>query len=175
MTFENGSEKGMSEACQDDKGYRVDLTGNQYGFLTVREYDRKSKKWICECRCGSRIAVKSNNLKHGNTASCGRCGYSEAAQRDIVGGTRISGIGKKMNKNNTSGVTGVGYNRRKKKWYASIMFRGKESFLGWYHNKEDAIKARKEAEEKLHDDFLKWIETEAPEQLEKVKRKYDND
>ena len=152
MTFENGSEKGMSEACQDDKGYRVDLTGNQYGFLIVREYDRKSKKWICECRCGNRIAVKSNNLKHGNTASCGRCGYSEAAQRDIVG-----------------------YNKRKKKWYASIMFRGKETFLGYYHNKEDAIKARKEAEEKLHDDFLKWVETEVPEQLEKVKSKYDND
>ena len=145
--------KGNLNCKKCDKGYKIDLKGKQYGFLTVIEYNKESKKWICECKCGQKIEVKSNNLKHNNTLSCGKCKYIEAAQKDIVAGTRISQINKKINKNNTSGFTGVGYNKRKSKWYASIRFCGKNYWLGYYSNKDDAIKIRKEAEEKLHEDF----------------------
>lgn len=151
--------KGDIECQSCSKGYRVDLTGSQYGFLTVKEYNKQSKKWICECKCGRKIEVQSNNLKHDNTQSCGKCKYVDAAQRDIVGGTRVSQLTRTVNKNNTSGVTGVGYNKRKGKWYASIRFCGKNHWLGYHDNMEDAVKARRDAEDKLHGDFLEWIKT----------------
>ena len=47
---------------------------------------------------------------------------------------------------NTSGVTGVSWNNKKKKWIASIRTGPKPTYLGSFINKEDAIAARKEAE-----------------------------
>lgn len=47
---------------------------------------------------------------------------------------------------NTSGHTGVTFNRRDKKWKAQIKMFGKNKHLGAFHNIEDAISARKKAE-----------------------------
>ena len=158
--------------CQKcGKAYRVDLTGNQYGFLTVKEYNRDTKKWVCECKCGRKIEVKSNNLKHNNTMSCGKCKYIEAVQQRIIGGTNINQINKTVSKRNTSGIVGVGYNRRRNKWYAAIQFCGKKYFLGNYDKKEDAASVRKTAESRLHGDFLQWLKEEFPEQYEKLSKK----
>lgn len=49
-------------------------------------------------------------------------------------------------KNNTSGVTGVTYNKSSKKWRARISTDKGRIELGWFDLKEDAILARKEAE-----------------------------
>lgn len=162
--------KGIMECQKCGRGYRVDLTGKHYGLLKVKEYDKQTKKWVCECECGRRIKVKSNNLKSGNTLSCGRCMYEKAARRDVVGGTRVSQIGKAINKNNTSGITGVGYNKRKNKWYASIRFCGKDYWLGYYADKEDATQARKAAERQLHGNFIAWLEDERKCQRRKNKK-----
>lgn len=51
-------------------------------------------------------------------------------------------------KNNTSGVCGVTYRKNVDKWVAQIGVDMEHIFLGIYENKEDAIKARKEAEMK---------------------------
>lgn len=150
--------KGKMKCRKCGDCFRVDLTGKQYGFLKVKSYNKNTKKWVCECKCGSMIEVKSNNLKHDNTLSCGKCKYVEAAQRDIVYGTRISQINKKISKNNTSGTTGVGFNKRKNKWYAAIRFCGKNYWLGYYDDKQDAIIVRRKAEEKLHGEFFELCE-----------------
>ena len=47
---------------------------------------------------------------------------------------------------NTSGVSGVGWNRRTKKWCANISSGGVQNYLGEFQDKGDAIAARKEAE-----------------------------
>jgi hypothetical protein len=51
-----------------------------------------------------------------------------------------------INCRNTSGVTGVYWNKQKNAWDACLNLRGKKINLGRYKNKEDAIKARKESE-----------------------------
>lgn len=51
-------------------------------------------------------------------------------------------------KNNTSGVKGVSFDKRDTIWRAGITIRGNIIHLGFFKDKEDAIKARKEAEEK---------------------------
>lgn len=59
----------------------------------------------------------------------------------------------KVQKNNKSGVTGVTFERNK--WVARIMVDGKGIRLGTFDNKEDAIKVRKDAEEKYFGEFTK--------------------
>ena len=54
---------------------------------------------------------------------------------------------------NTSGVTGVYWNKRQQKWRAAIKFQGKEQHLGYYLNFEDAVIARKKAEQKYFGEF----------------------
>lgn len=61
--------------------------------------------------------------------------------------------GSNINKNNTSGVTGVCFNKRENKWQAYICVKRKNMYLGMYKNKEDAIKARKIAEEKYFGEY----------------------
>ena len=62
---------------------------------------------------------------------------------------------KTVRSNNTSGVPGVDWVARKQLWRATICFKGKRHYLGGYHRFEDAVAARKSAEARLHDDFLR--------------------
>lgn len=72
-----------------------------------------------------------------------------------MSGTNLNRIkNKRMQKNNTSGVTGVSFHSRKGQWYARISFKGKSHSLGYFDKLQDAIDARKEAETKLFDQFV---------------------
>ena len=63
----------------------------------------------------------------------------------------------RLSKNNTSGVTGVCYHSRAKKWFAQIMFNRKNHFLGLHDTKEKAIEARKKAETQYFGQFAKQV------------------
>ncbi|CZY44048.1 hypothetical protein ACLB5K_004550 [Enterobacter hormaechei] len=53
----------------------IDLTGNQFGKLTVLTYANKDKSgvsmWLCSCECGTEKVIRSNALRSGRTQSCG--------------------------------------------------------------------------------------------------------
>jgi len=51
-----------------------------------------------------------------------------------------------LHSNNTSGHTGVIWNKNREKWEAQIQYKGKHIYLGRHKDKKDAIEARKEAE-----------------------------
>lgn len=55
----------------------------------------------------------------------------------------------KQNKSNTSGRKGVYFNKQCKKWMAYIRIKGKQTYLGVFDNKEDAIQARENKEKEL--------------------------
>lgn len=57
-------------------------------------------------------------------------------------------MNKGLQNNNTSGVTGVYWHKQSSKWIAYITVDGEYIYLGSYDNFEDAVKVRKEAEEK---------------------------
>lgn len=55
---------------------KIDLTGDIYGRLTVITDDGSRSNtgrvlWLCECSCGNKVHVQSQNLKNGRTKSCG--------------------------------------------------------------------------------------------------------
>lgn len=56
----------------------TDLAGVRFGRLIAVERinqpsDKKARNalWLCECACGGSIIAQANNLKTGNTTSCG--------------------------------------------------------------------------------------------------------
>lgn len=55
--------------------------------------------------------------------------------------------------NNTSGYSGVQWDKKNKRWYATITYNGEHYWLGYYDKKEDAINARKYAEDYY---FKEW-------------------
>lgn len=55
--------------------------------------------------------------------------------------------------NNTSGVKGVSWNKRQQKWTASIQVNNKRIHLGYFIDKQDAIYARKKAEEEYFGEY----------------------
>ena len=59
----------------------------------------------------------------------------------------------KLRGNNTSGVTGVEFDKRRGKWIACIRYRKEDYYLGSFMNKDDAIKARKLKEQELFKEF----------------------
>lgn len=62
-------------------------------------------------------------------------------------------INRGVMKNNTSGITGVSWDKRLQKWSVRLQVNGERIILGNYVNKNDAIKARLEAEKKYFGEF----------------------
>lgn len=162
------------------------ILGKRFGRLTVigvgRTYimpnGKKGGKYVlCKCDCGKTVEVNRANLMNGSTKSCGclnkevqnsvkpeRFGVIEQTNVNII-------LNKNLTKSNTSGIKGVSWHKRKKKWVARIMFKGASYWLGAYSDREDAEIARKAAEEKIYGDFLKWYAEEYPERWEKIQNR----
>ena len=64
-----------------------------------------------------------------------------------------NGINSDYSKRNTSGVIGVYWKKEICRWYAMITVNRKTIHLGYYNLFDDAVKARKEAEEKYFGEF----------------------
>ena len=58
-----------------------------------------------------------------------------------------------LSKNHTSGVSGVTWNKYHNKWDVRIKFGRKSIFIGYYNNFNDAVYARKQAEEKYFGEY----------------------
>lgn len=137
---------------------KLDLIGQRFGRLTViapAENVGNRTAWLCPCDCGNDVVVKTYHLRSGHTASCG-CQESGVANLTYVEGTCIEMLRAKTRRsNNTSGVPGVDWLSSKGRWRATIGFKGKRYYLGCFHNFDEAVSARKRAEEDLHDRFVR--------------------
>ena len=136
---------------------KLDLTGQRFGKLTVvrpAENIGERTAWLCRCDCGGEVVAKTYHLRSGRCTSCG-CKNPGFTALTYVDGTCVEMLrAKTVRKNNTSGVPGVYWEISKGTWRAAICFKGKRYSLGRYGRFEDAVRARKLAEENLHDKFL---------------------
>ena len=147
----------------------VDLTNKRFGHLVaLRPTGKRSSRavlWECICDCKkTTYRTHASLIKSGDNASCG-CVQSEIktdtilkVHKEIMLYTENTAIKKLESKtvyvSNKSGVPGVFYNKDKNKWQASIGFKGKSIRLGNFSEKEDAIKARLNAEDEIWKPFL---------------------
>lgn len=137
--------------------------GKLFGQLTVIEYAGKQNgmhRWRCRCSCGKETVVGQTLLQSGKTKSCG-CLQAAMANKNMkyVEGTSVTRLEKaddRLIRTNTSGHNGIYQNRKTQKWIAQIGFKGKNYYLGTYHKFEDAVRAREQAEKRIHGEFLAW-------------------
>lgn len=148
-----------------------DLTGSRVGKLLLLERKRDNNRtfYYCKCDCGNEKWIRADVLLKAESCGCRRTEklknnenlYNAYLDKNIIEGTNLSVITRdEPTKANTSGVTGVSWDSSRQKWVSQIWFKGKHYSLGRYANKEDAVKARKEAEEKLHKEFLRSLKNE---------------
>ena len=127
---------------------RLDLTGQRFGQLTVlrpAENIGKQTAWVCRCDCGRETVAATGSLRSGRTRTCHQ-----------PSGISISVFQcETVRKNNTSGVPGVEWVPREQRWKATICVKKKRYYLGAYCDFEDAVMARKRAEEELFEPFLR--------------------
>lgn len=173
---------GVSQSCgclrsEKQKENVMDLTGQRFGKLLVLARDDGNKHggnhyWICECDCGNRKSIRGTSLVRENgTRSCG-CDQRKVASKtgtrtvaknsarqieeNVAFHTNFQIItSEKPPKNNTSGHKGVWWDKNRGMWQAYIQVHGKRIHLGRYGKLEDAVKARRRAEEEY---FLPLIE-----------------
>lgn len=174
-------QKGEIKDCGNHHEYK-DIAGQRFGKLVaIHITDLKSttknrcRIWHCACDCGRECDVLSSDLISGNVQSCG-CLQPERVRELYIDGTAPCKLdGSKIRTTNTSGVTGVYYDKSRGKWSAEIMFKGKKYYLGRYEDKADAIKARKTAEREIFGVFLEWYAQNYPEQWGRIcNQKIDN-
>ncbi|MBO6164514.1 MAG: hypothetical protein J6N77_05635 [Lachnospiraceae bacterium] len=166
------SGKVKSCGCSRREMKTKDLAGKRFGRLTaIRRLDKKRGScylWLCRCDCGNEIEVTVNSLMTGNTKSCG-CMRQDTVRSmmekygtitdhvTLVDNTFVERIQRKeLQKNNTSGCTGV--QRRGNHWIAVITFQKQVHYLGIFREKSEAIRARKQAEERFFGEYLEEYE-----------------
>lgn len=179
------SRRTTSCGCVNEKNLLkpLDLEGktNKYGCVAIKRMDKylDSYYWLCRCSCGKEFVVLAKNFSKVQSCGCAqtlaRKNNMKKAQKAFLDGcvdnTSVYCIKPKMMlKNNTSGIRGVCFDRTEQKWQAQIEFKGRNYKLGRYVNKEDAIAVRKEAEEAMFGNFLKWFEDTYPEKWKKIKK-----
>lgn len=66
------------------KGRKSDLTGRKFGILTAESFAFRqcgSPAWWCNCECGSRVPIRSRELREGSIKSCGYCRWAEGFRK----------------------------------------------------------------------------------------------
>ncbi len=147
-----------------------DFAGKRFGRLVVRKYAGKWEgmhRWLCICDCGNETIVGQTALQSGKTKSCGCWQKSVQAENlKLVDGTSVAKLEasrrQRLVSTNSSGYNGVYRNRKNKKWVAQITFKGRTYYLGSFVRIEDAVKARKTAEECMYGEFLEWYYASHP-------------
>jgi hypothetical protein len=81
--------RGESKSCGCN--FKFIEPGQRYGRLTVlslyegdrSKYKSRSKRWVCECDCGSVVTVSAGGLTSGHTQSCG-CLQKERQLKAVI-------------------------------------------------------------------------------------------
>lgn len=140
-----------------------DISGKRFGRLTAlypteKRNEKGSVYWRCKCDCGNKVDVTEHALVWGGYKSCG---CLKMKSRENIGNnlhyidkTCVEILEKrKHRKDNTSGFRGV-HLTSSGKYKASIGFRRERYWLGTYDTFDEAVEARRKAEETLHGGFL---------------------
>ena len=141
-----------------------DLTGMTFGRLTVLRPAGTvcgRAAWLCRCECGREVAVRGDHLRYGHTASCGCArgnGDRPMPSLTYINGTCAELLGpKRVRRDSSTGVTGVEWIPGRGRYRAVINLRGKRTYLGSFRTLEEAMAARREAEDRLYRPILEAV------------------
>lgn len=119
---------------------------NNGGYLSGANTENQEKellhRYIMNCPAELEVDHINSKAKYDNRKSNLR-----------VATRQQNSANKGISSRNKSGVTGVSWSKSQQKWRARIHQNHKEIHLGYFENFEDAVHARKQAEEKIYGDF----------------------
>lgn len=175
--------------------------GSRWGRLTIigdtgKRSGNGSVIWLCRCDCGKEVERQIGSLrlskKIGSVTSCG-CYMDEYHKTRSIGkeqldnpvrrqrarealgridGTTMQGIKRvKLNKNNSTGVRGVSYNKKRGIYYAQLCLRG-YTYRKEFKDLNDAIRYRKWLEDTYVKPIIRDYEEEHGEYCGKASRRY---
>lgn len=156
--------------CQDKKYHK----GDKINGYEVVDYAHKNGLYICKCQCGKLFKTNDWLMSHNISTSCG-CNHKQK-NKDVIkeknpfgyyDGTHITNLKsilKKEGKSNSkTGHIGVERRVRKNGWVyyvAYIQYQKKKKHLGSFDHIEDAIMARRIAEDKYFKNAIHNYESE---------------
>lgn len=124
-----------------------DLTGAETGNFKIidKAYSKNQRVyWNCICKhCGKSIVLSNNDISHYKSCGCLK-GASAAYMNSIRDVESLKST--EPTAKSTTGVRGVYFNKRKKKYQAFINVDKKQKYLGSSKNLEEAARMRREAE-----------------------------
>lgn len=147
---------------------KENLIGRRFGKLEViGRSDKRGPRgtrtvplWECRCECGAICYKATDTLTNPEISMCNDCVGKYATEKarakvGFVDGTQISKItSTKLISTNTSGCRGVYWDKNSGKWRARLRFKGKIYNFGTYANFDDAVKARKDGEQKYWGKYI---------------------
>jgi len=119
-------------------------------YYATRKEKQRDGKWrtvsltrkITGAPDGTTVDHKNHNTLWNRRGNLRVCTYSQnAAHR------------RRVPTNNTSGVIGVFWRKKRKAWIAQLRLNGKQVYLGYFKNKKHAIAARISGSAKYHKGF----------------------
>ena len=125
---------------------------DDYGYLTTAvKVDGKYKylkfhRLVMSAKKGQYVDHKNRNRADNRKENLRICSHIDNDRNRSV------------QKNNTSGIIGVGWDKSRNKWIATIKNNGKTIHLGRFDNKVNAIKARLKAEKVYFGEFAPQAE-----------------
>ena len=156
-TYDLSGEYGIGYTSKGEEFYfdleDYDLIKDYCWYINDREYvcAKNNNKQILLHRVVLRLEPDdccSVDHKHGRES---RNDNRKSNLRPCTHSQNIMNIG--LRSNNTSGVTGVHFDKIKQKWVARISVDGQRIILGEYNNFEDAVNERAIAEDKYYGEF----------------------
>lgn len=145
--------------------------GHRFGRWLVLNEEKRGKAYFCYCRCdcGTFRWVRKGNLKDGKSRSCG-CGKTKNNKELYIDSVSLRQLGNnKPYKNNQLGIRGI--SMQKGKYRAQICMHGKQIELGCFSTLEEAISARRKAEEQYKKEMKAMATSEAQK---RATRKYQS-
>lgn len=126
------------------QGYCWSISSNGY----VIAYDVENTCISMHC-----LICNSTNIDHKNGNKRDNRKQNLRQPNGEYSFNTYNNMNRALNKNNTSGTSGVYYDKNAKKWISRIGLNHKRINLGAFTTKEEAVRARKEAEEKYYKEY----------------------
>lgn len=118
------------------------------GYVSTNLWDDDKKKSIRMHRLIVNVSSKKDEIDHinNNKKDNRKCNLRIVTRSQ-------NGMNRGLQSNNKTGVTGVTFYEPYDKWNSQIALNGRHINLGYFSDFEDAVKARKEAEEKYFGEY----------------------
>lgn len=142
------------------RGYNInDYVGKKFNSLTLIKNlnkidENNSKLALFKCDCGNVKEIAFTQVLRNEVKSCGcKQGCLNNINKKKQTHSLLNFYSNNKMKNNLSGHTGISIVNNK--YRARIQINKNSVHLGYFDNEDDAIKARKDAEEKYFKPILK--------------------